>query len=703
MQRFQRQQTVFPVPRKKHRRWRNWLVGTAIFFAVAAIIVGAILIIQQQGAGTGVTTLTILSIIVGMIVSILTLAVNFFQWRSSTQEKYTVPALPRPLPSQPPISPSTIQSDPALIVSPAIPASQQAASRFDWGEAPAPAQFYGRVQERTLLKHWILQDGCRLIGLQGLGGVGKTALSTLLVREVSSEFDAVFWRSLQNAPPLELILEQCLRLFPSSSPASFPTHIDAQILLWLDYLRRYRCLVVLDNFETVLQEGNKAGSYRAGYEGFGRLLELVGSTEHRSCLLLTTREKPRELARLEGKTAPVRSLLLHGVEESEARQILQHEDLVGDDETWQRFIALYSGNPLALKLAAESIRELFAGNIQVFLAQGETIIGDMQELLEQQFLRLSSLEQELLYWLALAREKTALDTLRDDIVHVVPKGELLEALKSLRRRSLVESSDTALFSLQAVIMEYVTDRFITQIIQELHTGQIQLLSSHALLKAQVRDSARDSQLRFVVAPLINALLADGQMQVGGVQSLKDLLSSWQSVPAQSTGYGPGNILNLFVQMHLPLVGYDFSHLLIRQAYLRGANLIDANFAYAHFEGCVFTEIFGNILALALEPRAGLLAAATSNGKIKLWQIPSGTPLLTLSGHQDWIRSLAFSPDGKTLVSGSDDETLRLWDVSSGECLACLHEHRGRIYSVAFHPNGRTIASAGDDQQNSSLG
>ena len=73
---------------------------------------------------------------------------------------------------------------------------------------------------------------------------------------------------------------------------------------------------MLDNVESVLQVGYRTGQYREEYEGYGRLLQRIGETEHRSCLMLTSREKPKEIARIEGNTAPVRSLLVSGIQQA---------------------------------------------------------------------------------------------------------------------------------------------------------------------------------------------------------------------------------------------------------------------------------------------------------------------------------------------------------------------------------------------------
>lgn len=62
----------------------------------------------------------------------------------------------------------------------------------------------------------------------------------------------------------------------------------------------------------------------------------------------------------------------------------------------QQLINYVDGNPLALKLVATTIQNLFSGNVQGFLAQNTFVFSSLQDLLAQQFDRLSDLQQQVL-------------------------------------------------------------------------------------------------------------------------------------------------------------------------------------------------------------------------------------------------------------------------------------------------------------------
>ena len=159
----------------------------------------------------------------------------------------------------------------------------------DWGEAWDIPAFYGRTTELATLEQWIVQDRCQLISLLGMGGIGKTALSIKLAEQVQAEFAYVIWRSLRNAPPVTELLTDLLTVLSPHRHLDLPDSFSGQLHQLLAQLRTRRCLLVLDNLESILVADERAGAYRAGYEAYGQLLETIGQSRHQSCLVLTSR------------------------------------------------------------------------------------------------------------------------------------------------------------------------------------------------------------------------------------------------------------------------------------------------------------------------------------------------------------------------------------------------------------------------------
>ncbi len=557
---------------------------------------------------------------------------------------------------------------------------------IDWGEAIDVSMFYGRTIELATLTAWLNDDQCRVIALLGMGGIGKSALAAKLTQDVQAQFDFVIWRSLRNAPPLTPLLCEIVGFL------SHQKIVQANRRQLLECLRSARCLVVLDNLETIL-EGAQMGQFRAGYEDYGELLRVCGESGHRSCVLLTSREKPAEISMFEGTALAVRSLRLTG-DPATALALLQQQQLAASSAAQRQLCDRYGNSPLALKIVAASIRDLFGGNITDFLAQDTMVFNGVRRLLEQQFQRLSATEQTLMHWLALNRDLTTIQQLRDDLVPTLTLPVIFTALEALLQRSLIEQTGSQ-FTQQSVVMEYVVEQLVERLSQEINHQNINLLNRYVLVKAQSKNYLRETQKRLVLTPLLVALQAELGADDAITAQLWHLLK-WQQRSPREPGYAASNILCLLEALGGDLSDADFSNLAVWQASLAHVNLHRVDFTNSDLSRSTFAQAFGSVLSVTFNSQGDRFATVDDHGEIQVWNLADQQSLLALSGHTNWVWTIAFSPDGQYLASGSHDQTIRLWQLETRQCVGILPGHTNWVWSVNFSPDGKYLVSGSWD-------
>lgn len=332
----------------------------------------------------------------------------------------------------------------------------------DWGLAPDVSVFYGRQQELAILKEWIINDRCRLVTILGMGGIGKTSLAIELAQEIKNEFEYIIWCAFVYQPTIYEFLNKLLLFLTHESVVNLPEALEAKVSKLLEALRLRRCLIIIDKLDSLLVSYQSAikHSDKEKFQEYSKLLKLIGEVTHQSCFLITSREKLKELDLLEFQKGPVRSLILKGVDEETAKQLLRDGGLIEQPE-WNCLIQYYQGHPLALKIVTDTINELFNGNTTEMIGTETIFIGTIGEIIDEHFQKLSDLQIKIMYQLAITPDLVFFKKLQEKMSEF-NASQIIEALDYLKKHSLIETvteDSQSRFILQPFVRQYVINRY----------------------------------------------------------------------------------------------------------------------------------------------------------------------------------------------------------------------------------------------------
>ena len=304
----------------------------------------------------------------------------------------------------------------------------------------------GRKLEIFTLKEW-LKNNTRLITIYGLKGIGKTALVIKLISEINTEFDYIFYRSLDDLPKLITLKDELKKFFSQSQSNG--------LLEIIDYCKAFRSLIILDDVQNIFKRGELAGKYLIEYQDYRNFFEQIATKNHQSCLILINQEKSPDIEILENKSNHAETLQIQGLGES-AKEIFQEKGLK-NEEKWQELITLYQGHPTWLNIILSIIKQLYNGDVTEFLTEdNELFIGDIELYLQPHLERLSESESKVIQWLAVQNQPVNIAKMSANLEK--SKAQLGAIIQSLLRRCLVEKSvieEQYYYELNRIFKEYL--------------------------------------------------------------------------------------------------------------------------------------------------------------------------------------------------------------------------------------------------------
>ena len=357
---------------------------------------------------------------------------------------------------------------------------------FKGGDArKSLVHWQGREEEITQIKQWFNDQNVAMIGIKGVGGIGKSTLASKIFEEEipldpslgddEDLFPKRFWWEAGNLGGFSGLARQILTDFGYPVPEK-ETQLQEALIR---QLQRHHHLIIIDNLESLLGED---GSWNNEfYQQFFTAWIEKGDT---SKIIVTTREKP--------KTRGFNHWIeLKGLKPPEGAQLLAESQITGDIENFSRRV---DGHPLLLRLVAdlllaefpqnpslERLADLGLGNLSQLLSDPQVMGSHRQEtvgialVLDASFQRLSQRQQELFTKTSIYRRefdspaaKAVMDNYPESAL-----SEITADLRELQRRSLLEEKEEnrqRIFSFQPLVWEYAQYKAGDQ--RELHQKAI---------------------------------------------------------------------------------------------------------------------------------------------------------------------------------------------------------------------------------------
>ena len=571
------------------------------------------------------------------------------------------------------------------------PPDRQRTQYLRWNDAPTRTSTIGRQAELDELTDLTGQDGAvHVLGIVGMGGVGKTALTVDLARRLVPSAEGLLWVTLRTRCTMAELEADLVGILGSDAPDPLGrTHADRV----LNILRSRDLVLILDNFESLLEE--RSSRYIEGYEEYETLLRALAESQHNSRVIVTSREIPTPLDRLSSALPSVHVFRLPSVNLEVARALLNQHGLVGDADDLDQLAQRCDRNPLALQLASSYVLDVYGGDVAGFLHDATPVFGGIQALLEEHDRRLSSVERESLTWLALSAGPTLTEYLVSRLGSFYSRPRLLGALDQLTRKSLIWRADDG-FDMHGLVRQYYVDSLVEACVSDFLTStEASPLGRYLLVSPDAREYLRASQTANHVAPIIG-----GIRQVLRLSELRrrstEILDQARNAHTKARPFLASNVVLLMAEAGLDLNNSDLHGLTFVSANFEGLDISGADLSGCLFRGCRFSDTFGSVTSVAFSSDGLTVAAGTFEGRLRTWQTDGFVPTMNEPAHRDWISGIAYAREGDSIVVGSFDGSMSTWNPVTHSMMERWEAHDGPVRAVTLSPDQDSIISVGED-------
>ncbi len=554
----------------------------------------------------------------------------------------------------------------------------------------------------------------RRVGVQGMGGIGKTVLATALARdeEVRKAFpDGVLWVTFGQTPQI-LTWQSYIASALGEKQAAF-TEVGLGKARLRELFAQKACLLILDDIWRL----DDATAF-----------DVLGE---RCQMLITT----RDAAIVTGLGGEEYQLAILG--EQQALELLADwaNQSVDKLPTTAKQVARECGYlPLALSLNGAMVRDgtpwsdLLEALREADLEFFEHLHGSILKSIKISIEALPEQEAQNYLQLAVFPEDTPVPEAA--IVKIWTHGNRLternarKLLTTLARKALLRTTGEApQRQIELHDLQYLYLRGAVSNLQELHA---QLLNAYSEKYPQGWHSLENDG--YILQNLASHLLAGGRERElkkllcdfrwlqGKLENINinALLADYDFLPAdenlqliQGALRLSAHILNedkqqLAGQLLGRLLGFESSEiqrLLTQAQQSKTLGLLPQTASLTPPGGSLVRTLVGHsdsVNAVALSADGKYLISGSDDKTLKVWNWQTGEELRTLNGHSSSVKALALTPDGKYVISGSGDRTLKVWNWQTGEELRTLNGHSSSVNAIALTPDGKYVISGSWD-------